>query len=286
MGNAEQNMSNLDNSCFSLYYVAPPETAATPLHIDMAGDEQCAPTYRVYRSPAEISVLILVLSGDGRLELHGRTHTLRGGDLLALPQGETYGYEASRAQPWRILWFNMTGPLFPHWLSQYGLLSAPVYPQVQPEIVQAVWAGINLCRSGMPHDQLQDALCAQIYSTLLALRRQFHACARPAGPAQELRFFIDELITAQPDAAFSMAEAAAQLNLSQRQLERRFTEAFHRTPYRYFLEQKLLLAKQYLRNTRLSVKEISQRLGFCDPYYFSNCFKREEGVSPRAYRQA
>ena len=52
-----------------------------------------------------------------------------------------------------------------------------------------------------------------------------------------------------------------------------------------FLQQKLLLAKQYLRNTRLPVKEISQRLGFCDPYYFSNCFKRQEGVCPRDYRR-
>lgn len=287
MGKAEQNMSNIDNSLFSLYYVAPPDGSAEllPLYFSMVGDEQCASTYRVCRANAEISVMILVLAGEGRLTMQGCVHTLTAGDMLVLPQGATYQYEASRTQPWHILWFNMTGELFPHWLNQYGLRAAPVYAQVQEGIVQAMWAGVNLCRGGLPHDQLQDALCAQAYGILLSLRRQFNARAKPAGPAQELRFLIDEQITAHPEAPFSMAAAANRLNFSQRQLERLFQAEFRRTPYKYFLQQKLLLAKQYLRNTRLPVKEISQRLGFCDPYYFSNCFKREEGVSPREYRR-
>ena len=91
--------------------------------------------------------------------------------------------------------------------------------------------------------------------------------------------------TSMTEVPFSMSEAASRLNFSQRQLERLFQAEFQRTPYGYFLQQKLLLAKQYLRNTRLPVKEISQRLGFCDPYYFSNCFKRQEGVCPRDYRR-
>ena len=287
MGNAEENMSNIDNSLFSLYYDAPPDASGElpPLYFSMVGDEQCAPTYRVCRANAEISVMILVLSGQGSLALRGNVHSLSAGDMLVLPQGETYQYETLRGQPWRILWFNMTGELFPHWLSQYGLNASPVYLQANETVVQAVWEGVNLCRGRLPHDRLQDALCAQIYGILLALRRQFNARAKPVGPAQKLRFLIDEQITAHPDAPFSMAEAAARLNFSQRQLERLFLAAFQRTPYAYFLQQKLLLAKQYLRNTRLSVKEISQRLGFCDPYYFSNCFKREEGVSPRDYRR-
>ena len=49
MGKAEQNMSNIDHSLFSLYYVAPPDggTELLPLYFSMVGDEQCAPTYRV-----------------------------------------------------------------------------------------------------------------------------------------------------------------------------------------------------------------------------------------------
>lgn len=45
-------------------------------------------------------------------------------------------------------------------------------------------------------------------------------------------------------------------------------------------------AKRLLRYYDFSVKEIAARLGFTDPFYFSNFFKKHTGVSPLAYRAA
>lgn len=45
-------------------------------------------------------------------------------------------------------------------------------------------------------------------------------------------------------------------------------------------------AKRLLRYHDLSVKEIAARLGFADPFYFSNFFKKHTGVSPATYRAA
>jgi AraC-like DNA-binding protein len=39
-----------------------------------------------------------------------------------------------------------------------------------------------------------------------------------------------------------------------------------------------------LRETDLSVKEIANRLGYEDQFYFSRLFKLVNGISPRAYR--
>ena len=285
MGKLDEKMSNIDNSAFSLYYVAPQssESGLLPLFFAMVGDEQCAPTYRVYRENADISVLIYVLSGEGSLESEGITRPLHAGDVMVLPQGGTYCYETSRQYPWRILWFNMTGELFPFWLRQYGFLSFPVLPDAGKTVLESFWQGVELCRSGLPHYQIQDQLSEIVYHILLSLWRR-QAPSQPIGAAQQLRTLIDDLISADPAAPFSMEEAAQVLNMSQRQLERLFQQEFHLTPYRYFQQQKLLLARQYLRNTRLSIKEISSRLGFCDPYYFSNFFKKEEGISPKKYR--
>lgn len=43
-------------------------------------------------------------------------------------------------------------------------------------------------------------------------------------------------------------------------------------------------AKRLLRYHDLSVKEIAFQLGFADPFYFSNFFKKHTGVSPGAYK--
>jgi AraC family transcriptional activator of pobA len=51
------------------------------------------------------------------------------------------------------------------------------------------------------------------------------------------------------------------------------------------IQNRLLLeAKYLLHSTSLSVKEISNQLGFDDPNYFTVFFKRFEGISPISYR--
>ncbi|MEB2774382.1 helix-turn-helix domain-containing protein [Algoriphagus sp. D3-2-R+10] len=44
-------------------------------------------------------------------------------------------------------------------------------------------------------------------------------------------------------------------------------------------------AKRLLIYENLSVKEIAFRLGFKDPFYFSNFFKKHIGVSPKVFRE-
>lgn len=43
-------------------------------------------------------------------------------------------------------------------------------------------------------------------------------------------------------------------------------------------------AKRLLTYENLSVKEVAYRLGFNDPFYFSNFFKKHTGYSPKSYR--
>lgn len=44
-------------------------------------------------------------------------------------------------------------------------------------------------------------------------------------------------------------------------------------------------ATQLLAERQLSLKEISQQLGFCDQYYFSRRFKSKTGTTPSGYRK-
>ncbi|WJH31119.1 helix-turn-helix transcriptional regulator [Paenibacillus sp. CC-CFT742] len=44
-------------------------------------------------------------------------------------------------------------------------------------------------------------------------------------------------------------------------------------------------AKELLRSTELKSFEIAERVGFAEPNYFSFCFKKHIGVSPKEYRK-
>ena len=64
-----------------------------------------------------------------------------------------------------------------------------------------------------------------------------------------------------------------------------FREVLHESPQNYVLRYRMTLADHLLQMEELSVKEISSRLGFRDPFYFSRVFREYFGVSPAGARK-
>jgi AraC-like DNA-binding protein len=67
-----------------------------------------------------------------------------------------------------------------------------------------------------------------------------------------------------------------------------FCRSFHRKtgypPMEYFLRLKIQRACELLETSPGTVKQISEKLAFSSPYYFSNVFKKFTGVPPSTYR--
>ena len=42
---------------------------------------------------------------------------------------------------------------------------------------------------------------------------------------------------------------------------------------------------RYLKNSNLSLKEISEKCGYANQYYFSTSFKKWKGISPSSFRE-
>lgn len=57
------------------------------------------------------------------------------------------------------------------------------------------------------------------------------------------------------------------------------------TTHKYLMNYRIKKAQEFLINTDLNISEISDLCGFKTPYYFSNMFKENLGVSPLKYRK-
>ena len=83
----------------------------------------------------------------------------------------------------------------------------------------------------------------------------------------------------------SIDEICAKTSYSKTYLFRIFKANTGKTIMNYYIELKIQKAKQLLRENELSVMEISEKLAFSAPDYFSKTFKRITGFTPLAYKK-
>ena len=82
----------------------------------------------------------------------------------------------------------------------------------------------------------------------------------------------------------SLPAIAERCSLSLRQIERLFHKYRDMTPSQYYLSLRLSHAKQLLLNTNRSVIDISIATGFETQSYFTACYRKHFGSSPRSHR--
>lgn len=87
------------------------------------------------------------------------------------------------------------------------------------------------------------------------------------------------------DKYINFAQIASSYNFSASYLTKIFKEHTGTSPIKYLIEYRLKMAKCMLLDTHLTIKEIAEKTGFVDQFYFSKCFKNYCGVSPSEYRE-
>lgn len=82
----------------------------------------------------------------------------------------------------------------------------------------------------------------------------------------------------------SPADIAEELGISTRQLERLFGRYLNSTPKHYFMEMRLLRARNLLVQSERSITEIAMACGFRSNSHFSKVFRAQYGTSPVSHR--
>jgi transcriptional regulator GlxA family with amidase domain len=94
-----------------------------------------------------------------------------------------------------------------------------------------------------------------------------------------------ELMEANIKEPISQVDLADFVGLSRRQLQRLFQKYLLCTPSRYYLQLRLQRARELLKQTDLSLVEISEQSGFVSNSHFSKSYKELYGYSPREERR-
>jgi len=93
-----------------------------------------------------------------------------------------------------------------------------------------------------------------------------------------------EVMEANVAEPVDLAHLAQTAGLSERQLNRLFTDKLGRPTMRYYRELRLEKAQSLLRNSPLSLTEIALATGFASSSHFSRAYAAQFGQPPSAYR--
>jgi AraC-like DNA-binding protein len=221
---------------------------------------------------------LYIAEGGGRLRSFEGEFVLRPGSLVVLVPGEKHRYAPDPETGWTEYWIGFTGELPEQWIRQ-GILekTVMVYPIFnRTEMLVSFKEALDFARN--ERYALQPLAASCVMRILACLLEDRHTClSRNSRDVIEQAESIFKKSVYHP---MDMDALIKTLNINYQVLLDQFRERTGMTPYQYFLQMKIDRAKELLLEGTLSIKEISYKLSFDSPYYFSRLFKRKTGVSP------
>ncbi len=135
-------------------------------------------------------------------------------------------------------------------------------------------------------DTLEDTLRLrqEIYTSLCTLIDKYHISLHKKEYSTQVRDaikFIDTNLSIQ----LSIEEIATRAFTAPSTLTRNFKRETGMTIGQYIDSSVMFRAERMLLSTEKSILEISEKLGFCDQFYFTRRFKEKFGMAPRVYRK-
>ncbi len=236
-------------------------------------------TYFIRRPLSNVFCLEYIVSGSGHVRVNDAEFTPVAGDTYFLPQGRDHFYCSDRHTPWEKIWVNLSGSFAARLAKECGLLETYHYPSVDTSDI------LMKLQHYATHEDESD--CAEkctalIVELFMRLSRSLHGTEKnEKTPVEKMLSYIKKHETD----VITLEKLAAICKKSPSQAERLFRREVGIPPYRYALNRKLELACRLLRETGMSVRDISAYLSFEDEFYFSGLFRRKIGVSPTEYRK-
>lgn len=207
------------------------------------------------------------------------------GNLILYFPGRPHRCGTRPGECWDELWFQFDGPVF-DLMCQAQLLD-PRRPVLhRPECDHWFRRFFELIPPLHLRDKTPAPVVVSRFAAVLTEILAGHdtAKAEPA-PRDDWLTAACELMVAHGKSGTAPAAVARKLGFSYESFRKKFRAAIGFAPGRYHHDARIDRAAALLHQGRLTIKEIAAQLEFCDEFYFSRCFKRRFGQSPRDFRR-
>ena len=233
------------------------ERRTASLYVQNTGCQQCSPSYGWGPGVRNHFLLHHVIGGKGVYICRDKRYELKSGDTFLIYPDTTIHYCADAQQPWEYVWVGFGGMDAADCVAQTDFSpEEPVFFGRDSGEIRALMESVYRGYGTSPWEEM--GMTARLYDLLAFLirtaqregdsGREDRDCAQLA--ADYIITHYEEPITVEGLAAYASR-----------------------------IERACVL----LATTNCSIQEISNSVGFEDPFYFSRAFKEVKGLSPRQF---
>ena len=252
-----------------------------PVFVDRTGITHPDPEYSVYRRVNNVIVIEYVISGRGYLEIDGEVSEVSEGDVYIIRPDVSCKYWADKHHPFKKIWVNVFSDMLMSVICKLNLDKKTVYHNNSPEIKEIFYEMLKKADEERDKPTVHLELSVYIYKILTKLSIEQNLYSASSRIAQAANFKINSRLYSN----IKVKEIAEELFVSENYLIEEYKKVYGKTPLQDLNAKRVDIIKNLLKNTDMSISDISRKLHFNNEHYFSTFFKNHTGVTPTKYRE-
>ena len=230
--------------------------------------------------------LFYIVGGRGQFLIEDRLYPVNAGNLVIINPNIPHTEVSLNAQPLEYIVLGVEGVELDSTENSNGQFSMLDYF----ESVEISGCLRNILREMEQRSTGYEDVC-QAYMEILMIRlMRSTALAVPAEPRSAstnqqcaaVKRFIDQHFKE----SLTLDQLAEEAHMNKYYLSHTFKKEYGVSPINYLISRRIEESKYLLAETDLSLSRIAQLLGFSSLSYFSQAFRRTQGVSPMEFRQS
>lgn len=238
--------------------------------------------YRDRKEGIEEYILIYCTEGQGIIKAKEEIYKINKNQVFCIPRNTQHQYYSSEENPWSILWVHFGGEKTKY----FPLNSCKIIELTSSHATSRLIFLFNIIFRVLNQNYTLGNFIylSQVLSLMLS-EIYFREKGDETSIQNKHLTFIIRYMYKNIDKNLTLIALSEASGLSISYLNQIFNEYTHRSPIDFFISIKMEEACKLLKLTDLLVYEVSQKLGYSDPYYFSRIFKKTVGMSPKTYQK-
>lgn len=234
--------------------------------------------------------IIFVTDGHGTITTGNNTYSVRKGDIIIYNANLVHEEESSSSRPMALYFMGLGGlrltdlpanHLLPPGLEfiypsgKYADIYASCFERMIPEFEKKEQFFAEITQN------LAMTMLMYTFRLVNEHNKEANQLLQSNANIRQAIAYIDSHLADN----LTLEEIARQCHMSKFYLSHQFTQTQGISLSKYILNSRITKSMRLLRDTLMSVKDISEAVGFNDVAYFCRAFKAETGTTPLQYRK-